>query len=70
MLLSTWEMHEDDTMIDEDTVRTNLEMPADLARRIRSQAAFDRRTFKPQILVLIEEALDRRETRKTKEKVS
>ena len=53
-----------DTEIIETTRRTNLEMPLELAERIEAQGKIDRRNFKPELLVLIEEALTAREKRK------
>lgn len=41
--------------------RTNLEVPGDLRERIERQAERDRRNYKPEILVLLEEALEARE---------
>jgi hypothetical protein len=40
--------------------RTNLEMPSTLADQIEIEAAADRRTFKQEIVILIEEALAKR----------
>lgn len=40
--------------------RTNLEMPSTLADQIEREAADDRRTFKQEIVVLLEEALVKR----------
>lgn len=53
-----------DTAFKETTRRTNLEMPVELAERIEAQGKIDRRNFKPELLVLLEEAVTAREKRK------
>ena len=47
-----------------DTVRTNLEMDRRLADRIKALATGDKRRFKAEILILLDEAATRREQRK------
>ncbi len=42
---------------------TNLRMPKRLKDRVMKQAAKDRRNFKPELLELLEEALQNRERR-------
>lgn len=44
--------------------KTLLTIPMPLYRRILGQAKLDRRTVRPQVLVLLEEALEARERRK------
>lgn len=50
-----------DDMADIKTVRTNLEMTRDLRERIMVQAKGDLRSFKPEILALLDEACRARE---------
>lgn len=45
-------------------VRTNLSMPEAMRERIIPQAKIDRRSFKAEILVLLDEALTARERKK------
>lgn len=48
-------------MPDKKEMTTNLPLTMQLRRRIMKQAAVDGRTLKPQIRVLLTEALERRE---------
>lgn len=47
-----------------DEKRTNLSVPAALKERVERQCGKDRRPYKAELLVLVEEALDAREKRK------
>ena len=44
--------------------RTNLEVPGDLRERIEREAKIDLRSYKGEILILLNEALSARERRK------
>lgn len=46
-----------------DGATTNLFVPEHVRLRIVAQADVDKRNYKPELLVLVEEALDRRERR-------
>lgn len=46
--------------------RTNLAVPVELYERVMVQAEADRRQYKPEIIVLLEEALEQREKRAAK----
>lgn len=58
----TRELHMTDT-VDTQASRTNLEVPNDLMERIKRQATKDRRSYKSEILELLEEAVETREGR-------
>lgn len=49
--------------VEKGSMTTLLTLPIDLRDRIMEQARVDRRTIKPEILVLLEEALHARERR-------
>lgn len=49
--------------MEDDERRTNLAVPMPLAERIEAQATGDRRPYKQELLVLLEEAVERREKR-------
>jgi hypothetical protein len=50
-----------DTYAGEKVRRTNLEVPPEMEVRIKAQAKIDRRLYRPEIMVLLDEALAARE---------